>query len=110
MRHYEIILLLHPDVINEIDNIIKNYKIKIKNSKGIIHRLENWGRRQLAYPIKKLNKAHYILFNIESSKDLINDLKSSFKFDKNIIRNLIINVKKAITKSSIVLKTKDEKK
>ncbi|UNB92357.1 MAG: 30S ribosomal protein S6 [gamma proteobacterium endosymbiont of Trioza apicalis] len=109
MFHYEIIILINsnPDV--KIIDIINYYKKLINNQQGKIHRLENWGKRQLSYPIKNLNKAYYILLNIEVTKKLINKLINSFKINNAIVRNLIIKVKQKITNTSSILLIKDNK-
>jgi len=100
MNHYEIMVLIHPDQSERLQNIIKRYKTIIETENGTMHRLEDLGKRQLAYQIKKLHKAHYILMNIECNKKTLNDLSSSFRFNDAIIRNLILKVNKAINTSS----------
>jgi small subunit ribosomal protein S6 len=100
MNNYEIMILIHPDQSERIQNIIKKYKTIIENSNGKIHRLEDLGKRQLAYQIKKIHKAHYILLNIECNKNILQEIQSLLKFNDAIIRNLIIKVKKAITAQS----------
>lgn len=96
MNHYEIIVLIHPDQSERLQNIIKRYKTIIETENGVVHRLEDLGKRQLAYQIKKLHKAHYILMNIECNKKTLTELSSSFKFNDAIIRNLILKVDNAI--------------
>ncbi|CAL4325672.1 30S ribosomal protein S6 [Buchnera aphidicola (Neophyllaphis podocarpi)] len=108
MRHYEIILIIHPDQSEEITSIVQNYKKIIKDNNGILHRLEDWGRRQLSYTINKLHKAHYILMNLEVDLNTIKKLEDNFRFNKYIIRNLIIKVKKAYTEISPIAKLKDD--
>ncbi|QCI27364.1 30S ribosomal protein S6 [Buchnera aphidicola] len=111
MRHYEIVLMIHPDQTSEqLMKIINEYKMFITKNKGLIHRFEDWGRRQLAYSIKKLRKAYYILMNIELSPNIIIQLKEKFRFNNLIIRNLIIHKKDKIQISSPILKMKDDKK
>ncbi|CAL1329531.1 30S ribosomal protein S6 [Candidatus Providencia siddallii] len=110
MRHYEIILIIHPDQSDQVESMINRYKTTIINTNGYIHRQENWGRRQLAYPINKLHKAHYILLNIEVNQKTINELEKNFRFNDAIIRNIIIRVKSAITNPSLILKSKDERR
>ena len=100
MNHYEIVILIHPDQSERLQNIIKRYKTIIENGKGKIHRLEDLGKKQLAYQIKKLHKAHYILMNIECDQDTLSELTSSFKFNDAIIRNLILKVNNAINNPS----------
>ncbi|AKZ66101.1 30S ribosomal protein S6 [Candidatus Palibaumannia cicadellinicola] len=108
MRHYEIILMVHPDQSDQISVIIERYSAMITSDKGKIHRMEDWGRRQLTYPIKKLHKAHYILINLETSQKLIEELKKSFRFNEAVIRSMIMRVKSAITEASPMVKTKEE--
>ena len=96
MRHYEIIMIIHPDQSEHISTMIKKYKNLIESDNGKIHRLEELGKRQLAYPIKKLHKAHYLLMNIECKMETLNKLSSLLKFNDAIIRNLIIKQKKII--------------
>ncbi|CAL4325927.1 30S ribosomal protein S6 [Buchnera aphidicola] len=110
MRHYEIIFMIHPDYSEKVSIIIDKYKKMIHDNLGIIHRLEDWGRRQLSYPINKLHKAHYILMNIETSPKTINLLETDFRFNNIVIRNIIMSVKKAISDLSPVMKLKEEKK
>jgi small subunit ribosomal protein S6 len=108
MRHYEIVFMIHPNKSEKSNEIVLKYKKLIENFSGKIHRLEDWGRRQLSYPIKKLDKAHYILMNIEISQEKIKEIEQSFKFDDSIIRNIIFSVKKAISKTSPILKEKND--
>ena len=109
MRHYEIVFLVHPDQSEQVPAMLERYQGLIKKT-GQVHRIEDWGRRQLAYPINKLHKAHYVLMNIECDQATLNELKTSFKFNDAVIRNLILNCAKAITEDSAMLKDKDEKK
>ena len=111
MRHYEIVFLVHPDQSDQVPAMIKKYSGIISSKGGKIHREEDWGRRQLAYPINKIHKAHYILMNIECGKDVIDELSSNFKFNDAVIRNMIIKRKSAISeKSSILLDDEDSDK
>ncbi|QCI26162.1 30S ribosomal protein S6 [Buchnera aphidicola] len=111
MRHYEIVLMIHPDQTSEqLIKIINIYKQFILKNNGLIHRFEDWGRRQLAYSVKKLRKAYYILMNIELSPHNIDQFKKILRFDNFVIRNLILNVKNKINSISPMLKIKDEKK
>ncbi|MBT4803444.1 MAG: 30S ribosomal protein S6 [Legionellales bacterium] len=100
MRHYEIVYLVHPDQGEQIDNIIELNRNLIREEKGKVHRLENWGRRQLAYPIDKIHKAHYILMNVECTPATITKLTENFKFSDAVIRSLVTVCKKAITTTS----------
>lgn len=104
MRHYEILLLIHPDQSEQVPAMIERYQDLIKKQKGLIHRLEDWGRRQLAYSIKKVHKAHYVLMNIECGNEVLNELKHSFRFNDAILRNLILNRKDAVTTPSPLVK------
>lgn len=110
MRHYEIILLINPNQSERITNIIEELKVVVKEYFGTIHRLEDWGRRALSYKIKKIQKAHYILMNIEGTIKLIKKLENNFKFNDYILRNLIISCKKAVTEDSPILKIKENVK
>ncbi|WP_343128170.1 30S ribosomal protein S6 [Buchnera aphidicola (Takecallis taiwana)] len=110
MRHYEIVLMIHPDQTSEqLINIIHDYKKFIMKNSGLIHRFEDWGRRQLAYSINKVRKAYYILMNIELSPNIIKKLQEKCRFDDCVIRNLILNLKSKIDVISPMLKLKDEK-
>lgn len=109
MKHYEIVFMVHPDQSDQLPTMLKKYKEIIESSSGEIHRLEDWGRRQLAYPIVKLHKAHYILMNIKCNSETLDSLNESFRYNDAILRRLIINTKKAITSPSIMM-NKDEKK
>ena len=103
MRHYEILFMVHPDQSDQVSGMIERYSTTIASGNGKIHRLEDWGRRHLAYPINKIHKAHYILMNIECNLEVIEELSSNFKFNDAVIRNMILQRKTAITeKSSIV--------
>jgi len=107
MRHYEIVFLVHPDQSEQVPAMIDRYKSVIAEGKGTIHRLEDWGRRQLAYPINKIHKAHYVLMNIECGQDVMDELANAFKFNDAVIRNLVIRREEAITEESILSKNKD---
>ncbi len=109
MRHYEIVIMVHPDQSEQVPATIDRYQKLIKGNNGLIHRSEDWGRRQLAYPINKLHKAHYALLNIECDIATLNELKESFRFNDAIIRHLILNRDHAITEPSPLIKEKDEK-
>ncbi|WP_343153973.1 30S ribosomal protein S6 [Buchnera aphidicola (Mindarus keteleerifoliae)] len=108
MRYYEIIFMIHPDHSDRAKNIINNYITLIKNNKGKIHRLEDWGRKQLAYAINKLHKAHYVLMNIEVKPEIISKIETSFRFSDLIIRNIIIAIKNIVTTPSPMMKLNDE--
>ena len=109
MRHYEIVILFNPDQSEQITNTLDRYKNVIEKSNGIIHRKEDWGRRQLAYPINDIHKAHYVLLNIECDQACLSELKNMFKFNDAILRNLILVRKEAITSESVMMKKDDRK-
>lgn len=104
MRHYEIVLLVHPDQSEQVPGMLERYQTIIAKNNGKIHRREDWGRRQLAYPIQDLHKAHYLLFNIECDLETLNELNVAFKFNDAILRSLVIKNKSAITKESVMMK------
>ena len=110
MRHYEIVLLVHPDQSEQVPAMITRYRGIIEGKEGKIHRLEDWGRRQLAYPINKLHKAHYIMLNIECSQEALDELNNAFRYNDAVIRNLVFQQKHAVTEASPLLKEKDERK
>lgn len=109
MRHYEIVFLVHPDQSEQVPSMIERYKTMIEKGKGKIHRLEDWGRRQLAYPVNKVHKAHYVLMNIECDDKTLSELINSFRFNDAVIRNLVLRQKKAITESSLMVAPKETK-
>ena len=109
MRHYEIVFLVHPDQSEQVPAMIERYKAAIEAGNGTVHRLEDWGRRQLAYPIQNLVKAHYVLFNIEVEQAILAELTESFRFNDAVLRHLIMKRDEADTEMSIIMKSKDEK-
>ncbi|GIX38059.1 MAG: 30S ribosomal protein S6 [Silanimonas sp.] len=109
MRHYEIVFMVHPDQSEQVPAMIERYKSLIETAGGRIHRLEDWGRRQLAYPINNLVKAHYALMNIECGQATLNELVELFRFNDAVLRHLVIARDEAITEQSPILKSKDEK-
>jgi len=110
MRHYEIVLVIHPDRSEQIPNVLKRYRAIIEEKNGIIHRLEDWGRRTLAYQIRKVHKGHYILMNLECSSEILTELEQAFKFNDAILRHLVIKMKNAITEPSVMLKDPEKTK
>jgi small subunit ribosomal protein S6 len=108
MRHYEIVFLIHPDQSDQVAAMIERYQAIIKEQKGQIHRLEDWGRRQLAYPINKIHKAHYVLMNIECNTKALEELVENFRFNDAVIRHLVLIQKKAITEPSPMSKPKED--
>ena len=110
MRHYEVVFLVHPDQSEQVPAMIERYRATIESDGGIVHRLEDWGRRQLAYPIQKLHKAHYVLMNIECSTAALAELTSAFRFNDAVLRNMVISQKEAKTESSPLMKKPEEKR
>jgi len=109
MRHYEIVFLVHPDQSEQVPAMIERYKSAIEAGKGTIHRLEDWGRRQLAYPIQNLVKAHYVLLNVETEQAVLDELVSGFRFNDAVLRHLVMRRDDAVTEQSLIMKNKDEK-
>src|SRR5690625_3770615 len=109
MRHYEIVFLVHPDQSEQVPAMIERYTATIEGGGGKIHRLEDWGRRQLAYPIDNLVKAHYVLLNIECGQDVLDELVGTFRFNDAILRHMEIRRDEAITEQSLIMKNKDDK-
>ena len=108
-RHYEVVFLVHPDQSEQVPAMIERYKALVENGNGKIHRLEDWGRRQLAYPIENLVKAHYVLLNIEATQDVLNELVDTFRFNDAVLRHLVMKRDDAVTEQSLIMKNKDEK-
>jgi small subunit ribosomal protein S6 len=109
MRHYEVVFMVHPDQSEQVPAMVERYKALIEGSNGKIHRLEDWGRRQLAYPIENLVKAHYVLMNIECVQSVLNELTDSFRFNDAVLRNLVLSMDEAVTEQSLIMKHKDDK-
>ena len=110
MRHYEVVFLVHPDQSEQVPSMTDRYTQLVTESDGKVHRMEDWGRRQLAYPINKIHKAHYVLMNIECSREVLDELVTLFRFNDAVLRNLIIKCKNAITEESFILKGERESK
>ena len=108
MRHYEVVFLVHPDQSEQVPAMIDRYRAIVESDGGKVHRLEDWGRRQLAYPIAKVHKAHYVLMNIESSQEALNELENAFRFNDAVIRNMVLTTKEAITEPSPMGKIREE--
>ena len=104
MRHYEIVFIVHPDQSEQVPAMIERYRAQITASKGAIHRLEDWGRRQLAFPIEKIHKAHYVLMNIECDQATLDELEHGFKFNDAVLRHLTLVTKDAVTTPSPMMK------
>jgi small subunit ribosomal protein S6 len=107
MRHYEIVLMVHPDQSEQVAGMIEHYTSSIIQSGGVVHRVEDWGRRQLAYSISKLHKAHYVLLNIEAERSAVNSLEMAFRYNDIILRSMVIRTRSAITEPSAMLKAKE---
>ncbi|MCG7921938.1 MAG: 30S ribosomal protein S6 [Candidatus Thiodiazotropha lotti] len=107
MRHYEVVFLVHPDQSEQVPAMIERYRSGIETKGGSIHRLEDWGRRQLAYPINKIHKAHYVLMNIECDQEALDELESAFRFNDAVIRNMVIRREEAITELSHLAKSQE---
>ena len=110
MRHYEVVLIVHPDQSDQGVGMVERYIKLVQDNNGMIQRLEDWGRRQLAYPIQKIHKAHYVLFNIECDGDTLTELEELFRYNDAIIRSLVIRRDDAITEESQLAKNADEKR
>ena len=110
MRHYEIVFMVHPDQSEQVPGMIERYTGSVKEAGGQVHRLEDWGRRQLAYPISKLHKAHYVLMNVEAPQQVIDELETTFRYNDAVLRSLVIHTKHAVTEASPMVKAKDDRK
>jgi small subunit ribosomal protein S6 len=108
LRHYEVVFLVHPDQSEQVPAMIDRYKALIEADGGKIHRLEDWGRRQLAYPIENLAKAHYVMLNIEVGQNALNELESGFRFNDAVLRHLVVRRDEADTEPSFILKSKEK--
>lgn len=104
MRHYEIVFMVHPDQSEQVPGMIERYTSTITNSGGQVHRLEDWGRRHLAYPINKIHKAHYILMNVECGQDALDELNSNFRYNDAVIRSSVFSCQEAVTAESPIMK------
>jgi small subunit ribosomal protein S6 len=104
MRHYEIVFIVHPDQSEQVPAMVERYKGVIAARNGIVHRLEDWGRRQLTYPLQKVHKAHYVLMNIECDQETLNEFEHSFRFNDAVLRHLIVKMTKAVTEPSPMMK------
>ena len=110
MRHYEIVFMVHPDQSEQVPGMIERYTSTIQKDGGSVHRLEDWGRRQLAYNINKIHKAHYVLMNVEASNDAMDELTTTFRYNDAIIRNLVIRRDEPVTEESIIMKQEKEQR
>jgi small subunit ribosomal protein S6 len=109
MRHYEVVFLVHPSQSEQVAAMVERYRGNLEKRGGVVHRLEDWGRRPLAYPINKVHKAHYVLMNVECDQEAIDELESAFRFNDAVLRNMIIRRDAAITEPSPLLKTGEER-
>ena len=109
MRHYEVVFIVHPDQSEQVPAMIERYRALITSNGGAIHRLEDWGRRQLAYPIQKIHKAHYVLMNIECNQTVLEELEHGFKFNDAVLRHLTMATKTAVTAPSPMMKEEKSK-
>jgi small subunit ribosomal protein S6 len=110
MRHYEIVFLVHPDQSEQVPAMVEKYQSLVTESSGVLHRTEDWGRRQLAHPINKVHKAHYVLMNVEANHDVISEITAAFKFNDAVLRHLVISRKEAITEPSHMAVAVEEEK
>ncbi len=108
MRHYEVVVMVHPDQSDQVTAMVDRYRGIVEADNGTVHRFEDWGRRQLAYPIDKLHKAHYLLMNIECGQEAVDELETAFRFNDAVLRKLVVRTKKAVTEDSPLVKAEDE--
>lgn len=108
MRHYEVVFMVHPDQSDQVNGMTERYTNMVTESGGTVHRLEDWGRRQLAYPINKIHKAHYVLMNIECGFEVLDEITTLFRFNDAVLRNLVIKRKEAVTEMSDIQKDENE--
>ena len=104
MRHYEIVFIVHPDQSEQVSAMIERYRTLVTGGKGQVHRVEDWGRRQLTYPIQKVHKAHYVLLNVECDQAVLDELEHAFKFNDAVLRHLTVSMPRAITQPSVMMK------
>lgn len=110
MRHYEVVFMVHPDQSEQVPGMIERYSQLVNESGGKVHRLEDWGRRQLSYPIHKIHKAHYVLMNIECGNEPLDEITKLFRYNDAVLRNLVIKTDAAVTEESLILKGERENK
>ena len=109
MRHYEIVFIVHPDQSEQVPAMVERYKGMVSNNGGSIHRLEDWGRRQLTYPIQKIHKAHYVMMNIECDQKTLDEIEDAFKFNDAVLRHLTVKMELAVTEPSAMMKEEKSK-
>lgn len=110
MRHYEIVFMVHPDQSEQVQGMIERYTGTITNGGGQVHRLEDWGRRHLAYPINKIHKAHYVLMNIECGQDVLDELSSNFRYNDAVIRSAVFSCQEAVSVESAIMKAENSER
>ncbi|MGO2132684.1 MAG: 30S ribosomal protein S6 [Halomonas sp.] len=110
MRHYEIVFMVHPDQSEQVPAMVERYTGLVTENAGTVHRLEDWGRRHLAYPINKIHKAHYVLMNIECSGETLEEIENIFRYNDAIIRSLVVRCKEAVTEASPMMKPAEERR
>ncbi len=110
MRHYEIVFMVHPDQSEQVPAMVERYTNIVTENSGTVHRLEDWGRRHLAYPINKIHKAHYVLMNVECTGETLEEIENIFRFNDAIIRSLVLRCKEAVTEASPMMKPAEEKR
>ena len=108
MRHYEVVFMVHPDQSEQVPGMIERYSAVITKDGGTVHRLEDWGRRQLAYHINKVHKAHYVMMNVEASNEAMEELSTTFRYNDAVIRNLVIRRDEQVTEESLIMKAEKE--
>ena len=104
MRHYEVVFIVHPDQSEQVPGMVERYRSMVLSTGGKVHRVEDWGRRQMAYPIQKLHKAHYVLMNIECNNEMLGELEHAFKFNDAVLRHLTVQMTEAVTAASPMMK------
>ncbi|MDR5904655.1 30S ribosomal protein S6 [Franzmannia qiaohouensis] len=110
MRHYEIVFMVHPDQSEQVPAMVERYTTLVTESGGTVHRLEDWGRRHLAYPINKIHKAHYVMMNVECRGETLEEIENIFRFNDAILRSLVVRCKEAITEASPMMKPAEDKR
>jgi len=108
MRHYEIVFLVHPDQSEQVPAMVERYQAMVTSSAGTVHRTEDWGRRQLAHPINKIHKAHYVMMNVEASNEAMDEMTTNFRFNDAVIRNLVIRRDESVVGESFIMKAEKE--
>lgn len=110
MRHYEIVFMVHPDQSEQVPSMVERYTKAVEAGGGTVHRLEDWGRRQLAYPVEKIHKAHYVLMNIECTDEVLGELTTNFRYNDAVLRNLVVRREGPLTEETLIMKEEREEK